>query len=122
MISRREFVGYVAAGSVRAAFLGTAKSYAQILGANERVNFAIAGLHGRGYAHLSSIKANQNGARISHVCDVDSHELEKFGASAQKELGYAPVGEKDFRKVLESTDVDVITIAAPDHWHTPMAI
>ena len=33
-----------------------------------------------------------------------------------------PVAEKDFRKILEQKDVDAITIATPDHWHTPMAI
>jgi predicted dehydrogenase len=30
--------------------------------------------------------------------------------------------EEDFRKVLESRDVDAITIATPEHWHAPMAI
>jgi predicted dehydrogenase len=33
-----------------------------------------------------------------------------------------PVQERDFRKVLALKDVDAITIATPDHWHTPMAI
>jgi predicted dehydrogenase len=37
-------------------------------------------------------------------------------------MGAAPKCEKDFRKVLEKTDVDAITIATPDHWHAPMAI
>ena len=121
MISRREFLGTVVAGTAFAA-TSTAKSYARILGANDRVNFAIAGLHGRGYAHLSSIKAAQSTAGLSYVCDVDSHELDKFAAEAQTELGYLPAKEKDFRKVLESKDVDVFSIATPDHWHTPMAI
>jgi predicted dehydrogenase len=121
MISRREFLGTVAAGAAFAA-TSTARSYARILGANDRVNFAIAGLHGRGYAHLSSIKAAQSSAGVSYVCDVDSHELDKFAAEAQTELGYLPAKEKDFRKVLESKDVDVLSIATPDHWHTAMAI
>ena len=37
-------------------------------------------------------------------------------------MGEAPAAEKDFRKILEQKDVDAITIATPDHWHTPMAI
>jgi predicted dehydrogenase len=53
---------------------------------------------------------------------VDSKILDKFSAEAQKELGYAPATATDFRKVLESKDVDVITIATPDHWHAPMAV
>ena len=37
-------------------------------------------------------------------------------------MGSAPAAEKDFRKILEQKDVDAISIASPDHWHTPMAI
>ena len=37
-------------------------------------------------------------------------------------MGEAPATEKDFRHILQQKDVDAITIAAPDHWHTPMAI
>ena len=98
------------------------KSYAQIVGSNERLNFAIFGLNGRGYAHLSGLKNNSKSAHVSYVCDVDQHILDKFSAEAQKELGYAPATATDFRKVLASKDVDVITIAMPDHWHAPMAI
>ena len=100
----------------------TAKSYGQILGSNDRLNFAVIGLNGRGYAHLSSLKANRNSARISHVCDVDSNILRKFADTVRQEIGEAPATEQDFRKILEQKDVDAITIATPDHWHTPIAI
>lgn len=122
MISRRTFLDGLAVGMAGAAISSTAKSYAQILGANDRLNFAILGLNGRGYAHLSALKNNAQTARISHICDVDSTILAKFAGEAQKELGYAPVADGDYRKVLASKDVDVITIAMPDHWHAPMAI
>jgi predicted dehydrogenase len=122
MTTRREFLDALAVGAAGLAVGTTAKSYAQIMGSNDRLSFAIIGLHGRAYAHLSSLKANQSTARITHVCDVDSNTLEKFAASTQKEMGEAPAAEKDFRKILERNDVDAITIATPDHWHTPMAI
>jgi predicted dehydrogenase len=86
------------------------------------LNFAIFGLNGRGYAHLSGLKNNSKSARVSYVCDVDQKILDKFSAEAQKELGYTPATATDFRKVLGSKDIDVITIAMPDHWHAPMAI
>ena len=92
------------------------------MGANDRVNFAVFGLNGRGYAHLSSIKANGNAAKISHICDVDSTILDKFSGVANKELNYSPATGKDYRKVLESRDIDAISVATPDHWHTPLAI
>ena len=122
MFSRRTFINGVAVGAARAALRSTAKSYAQIVGSNERLNFAIFGLNGRGYAHLSGLKNNSKSARVSYVCDVDQKILNKFSAEAQKELGYTPATATDFRKVLASKDVDVITIAMPDHWHAPMAI
>ena len=100
----------------------TAKSYGQILGSNDRLNFAVIGLHGRAYAHLSALKANKDTARIAYVCDVDSNILKKFAEDVQLELGYAPAVDKDFRNILQQKDVDAITIAAPDHWHAPMAI
>jgi predicted dehydrogenase len=122
MVTRREFLDTLAMGAAGLAMGSTAKSYGQILGSNERLNFAVIGLNGRAYAHLSSLKVNKDAARIAYVCDVDSTILAKFAASAEKELGYAPATEKDFRRILERKDVDAITIATPDHWHAPMAI
>ncbi|HTD53894.1 MAG TPA: Gfo/Idh/MocA family oxidoreductase [Silvibacterium sp.] len=122
MITRRTFLNGVAVGAAGAALSSTAKSYARIIGANDRLNFAIFGLNGRGYAHLSGLKNNGDVAHVAYVCDVDQKILDKFSAEAQKELGYAPATATDFRKVLESKDVDVITIATPDHWHTPLAV
>src|SRR5271154_2613792 len=122
MVTRREFLDALAVGATGLAISSTAKSYAQIVGSNDRLNFAVIGLNGRGYAHLASLKANRKVARISHVCDVDSNILKKFADSVQKEMGEAPVEEKDFRRILEQKDVDAISIATPDHWHAPMAI
>jgi predicted dehydrogenase len=122
MITRREFLDALAAGAAGLAVGTTAKSYGRILGSNDRLNFAVIGLNGRGYAHLSSLKANKSAARISHVCDVDSEILKKFADSTRQQMGEAPAAVKDFRAILEQKDVDAISIATPDHWHTPMAI
>jgi predicted dehydrogenase len=122
MITRREFLDSMAAGATGLALASTAKSYAQILGANDRLNFAIIGLNGRGYAHLSALKASGNTARISHICDVESNILKKFADTSQHDLGYTPAAVKDFRNILQQRDVDALAIATPDHWHAPMAI
>jgi len=122
MITRREFLDTLAVGAAGLAIGSTAKSYGQILGSNDRVNFAVIGLNGRAYAHLSSLKANKDTARITHVCDVDSVILKRFAAATESEMGYAPAIDKDFRNVLQQKDVDAITIATPEHWHAPMAI
>ena len=118
MITRREFT----TGAAALAVAPSAKSYASIMGSNDRLNFAVIGLNSRAYAHLSSLKANKANARITHVCDVDSTILAKFAAATRKEMDAEPKTDKDFRNILALKDVDAITIAAPDHWHAPMAI
>ena len=122
MVTRREFLDSLAVGAAGLAVGATAKSYSQILGSNDRLNFAVIGLNGRGYAHLASLKANKSAARISYVCDVDANILKKFADKTTEEMGEAPVAVKDFRQILAEKNVDAITIATPDHWHTPMAI
>src|ERR1700680_5057448 len=121
-VSRREFLDGLAVGAAGLAVGTTAKSYGQILGSNDRLNFAVIGLNGRGYAHLPALKPNRNTARILHVCDVDNNILKKFADAVQRETGESPATDKDFRAILERKDVDAVTIATPDHWHTPMAI
>src|SRR5712692_142574 len=100
MVRRREFLNALAVGAAGLAVGTTAKSYSQILGSNDRLNFAVIGLNGRGYAHLASLKANRSAARITHVCDVDGNILKKFADRTQLEMGEAPVAEKDFRRIL----------------------
>lgn len=126
MLSRRQLVSSAATGAAGLAIASTApftaKSYAQIAGANERVHFAVIGLNSRAYAHLSSLQANKKDARLLAVADVDTIILDKFAGNATKAMGDAPRKEQDFRKLLGSNDIDVITVATPDHWHAPMAI
>jgi predicted dehydrogenase len=122
LINRREFLDTLAVGAAGLAITSTAKSYGQIMGSNDRLNFAVIGLHSRAYAHLSSLKANKAKARIAYVCDVDTNTMKKFAAETEKEMGEAPAVDQDFRHILQKKDVDAITIATPDHWHAPMAI
>ena len=122
MTTRRKFLDTVVKGTAALAVTSSARSYAQILGSNDRLNFAVIGLNGRAYAHLSSLKTNRSSARISHACDVESAILKKFADRTQQEMGEAPAVEKDFRKILALKEVDAVSIATPDHWHAPMAI
>src|SRR5437899_11874166 len=122
MATRREFLDALAVGAAGLAVGMKAKSYGRILGAKVWLSFAVIGRNGRGYAHLSSLKANKAAARISHVCDVDSNILKKFADTVQREIGESAAVEKDFRTILEQKDVDASTIATPDHWHAPRAI
>jgi len=123
-VTRRDFIkksSLVIAGSVLGAASLTAKTYARISGANERMNFAILGLRNRGFALLDGIQNSEN-TLVTHICDVDQRYFEKFSKEAETKQGQKPVWAKDIRKMLESKDIDAIAIATPEHWHTPMAI
>src|SRR5580765_7637946 len=105
MVTRREFLDALVVRAAGLAVGTTAKSYGQILGSNDRLNFAVIGLNGRAYAHLSSLKANQSAAKIGYVCDVESNILAKFAAKTREMMDSDPATEKDFRKILERKDV-----------------
>ncbi|KAA3661928.1 MAG: gfo/Idh/MocA family oxidoreductase [Calditrichaeota bacterium] len=123
-MSRRKFLkntSIVGGGLVLGASSLSAKSYSNILGANDRINFAVAGLRSRAYAHLEGI-ANCKNAALTHICDVDMRYEQKFSADVKKQLGNTPKAIKDFRKLVEDKDIDAITIATPEHWHAPMSI
>ena len=122
--SRRTFLKQAAlggAGITLGAMGFPAKSYGRIIGANDRVNFAIAGINSRGKALIKSALASPNTA-ITYLCDVDSRALESTRKMTGELSGKKPKGEVDFRRLVERKDVDAIAIATPEHWHAPMAI
>lgn len=88
---------------------------------NETINFAVVGVRSRGKAHIEAINELEN-AKITWFCDVDDVILEENNKWTMDKIGYVPKVEKDFRKLIEKKDIDVITIATPEHWHAPMAI
>ncbi len=125
--SRRKFIKNSILGTAGLSLAATgmdAKSYANILGANDRMNFALAGLNSRGNALANSILKLRKGknTRITHICDVDSRVLEKRALEYKQESGFKPKSVKDVRKMLENKKIDVFVIASPDHWHAPMAM
>ena len=100
----------------------TAKSYNRIIGANERVNFAVAGINGRGNAHIRAINACKD-AEVIYLCDVDTRTYAKSKKLMSKLGMDTKIGEEnDFRKILEDSNVDAVAIATPDHLHAAQGI
>ena len=124
--SRRNFIKKAAAGSAVIMAGGilpgfSAGSYSRIMGANDKIRASVMGVNSRGNA-LAQNFAFQKECDVVHICDVDSRAIEKCVASVGKVQGFEPKGVGDFRKSLESNDVDLVVIATPDHWHAPAAL
>lgn len=109
----------VSVGGVLPGF--STKSYGSILGANDRINIAMMGVNSRGMA-LANTFAKQENVEIIYVCDVDSRAEAVCSGRIEKLQNRRPAAMPDFRKALESKNLDAIVIAAPDHWHAPAAI
>ncbi|SMD43551.1 Predicted dehydrogenase [Aquiflexum balticum DSM 16537] len=124
--NRRTFIKKTIAGTTALSIGGilpgfSPKSYAKILGANERIKVSVMGVNSRGNA-LAQNFAMQPNAEVLHICDVDSIAAEKCITAVTKIQDNQPKATPDFRKSLEDKDVDVLVVAAPDHWHAPAAI
>jgi len=94
-----------------ATFSLPARSWAQVAGSNSDVRVAVVGFNGRGGDHISSL-TKIDGARVTALCDADTNVL----ARGLKQLGELE-SYTDIRKLLESKNVDAISIATPNHWH-----
>ena len=116
--NRRTFLKTAALGPAIATL--SARSWAQVAGANNDIRVAVIGLNGRGQNHLSSLKALR-GVRIAAICDVDTVVLEKTAAQLAKD-GITPEKFTDLRKLFEAPGIDAVTIATPNHWHSLAAI
>jgi len=124
--SRRDFLKKAIKSTAALSFGGvlpnfSPKSYARILGANDKVIVGIMGVNSRGLA-LASTFAVQPNCEIISICDVDTRATEKCITTVESLQKSKPKAVPDFRKALEDKNMDALIIAAPDHWHAPAAI
>lgn len=114
--SRRRFLGTtLAAGAVGPnLLLGQAK------GANSRLRVGVMGLS-RGRGHIKAYLDVPN-TEIAYLCDVDENRLATGGNTMKDKQEKAPQLVTDFRRILDDPDIDALSIAAPNFWHTPAAI
>ena len=128
--TRRTFLkqSLVAAAGTSAFAIAGTKVVGRVLGANDTIRIAIAGLNGRGREHVKQFSGMEN-VQITYLVDPDERA---FGTripgspipadTIKDKTGVAPKLVKDIRKVLDDPNVDAITIATPNHWHSLMTI
>jgi predicted dehydrogenase len=112
-LTRRSFLKKTALGA--GVLSWSARSWAQVPGANDDIRMAVIGFNGRGGNHISAWTSMQ-GVRLTALCDVDTKvldaEVSKLSAKGTTVEAY-----QDIRKLLQSKNVDAISIATPNHWH-----
>lgn len=107
-MNRREFVRTTAG-----ALLATSRA----LGANDRIRVGLIGTGGR-CMYLAELLKGLPGNEIVAACDIyEPHRLE-----AAEKMGPQAKPVKDYREVLNRSDIDAVVIGAPDHWHVPMTL
>ncbi|MGH7618908.1 MAG: Gfo/Idh/MocA family protein [Gemmatimonadaceae bacterium] len=119
--TRRDFLKTTAATSLGAAMTNGFPALLSNRSPNETLVVAVCGLNGRGGVHLQNFGKSIKNAEVAYLCDVDSNVLARAQKAAASDAR-APKAIGDFRRALDDKDVDVVSIATPDHWHTPMAI
>jgi predicted dehydrogenase len=99
-------------------FMGaaTAASATQVWGANERINFSIVGLGGRGGNHLS-ILSQLPETRVVGLCDVNQAARERAQATLMKNTSEKANEFEDMREAFADANVDAVSITTPNHWH-----
>jgi predicted dehydrogenase len=99
-------VGFWAAGGLRAA--AAARS------PNDKLNLALIGVGGRGWANLNSVKSEN----IVALADVDDNNLARAAAACPAARTY-----HDFRKLLDAArDVDAVVVSTTEHTHAFAAL
>ncbi len=93
-----------------------ATSAQRIVGANGDIRVAVIGFRSRGAAHIGAL-SRIKGVRIVALCDVDHSVLDKKVAELSKK-GVTVEAFTDIRKLLEKKDLDAVSIATPNHWHS----
>src|SRR5439155_2800075 len=114
-INRRDFIKRAGISGAGLALSGIG-SAERVLGANERVRVAAIGTGRQGQGDLEAF-ARQPDAELVALSDVYQPNLDKAQSALLKLTGKKADAYKDFRQILDRKDIDVVIVAAPDHWH-----
>jgi len=126
--SRRTFLRRTAA----AALGGTAsvatgltiagtKASGRVLGANDTIRVAVAGINDRGQAHIAAF-TDIDKVQVTHLVDPDSRLFESRAEAVKRRGGNTPKCFQDIRQALDDKDLDVVSVATCNHWHSLITV
>ena len=117
-VTRRDFIKRTAkttavgVGAITMAHKAAAKTKA-----NSKVRVAVLGLKGRGGSHIDGLGKLDN-VELATLVDPDQRFFKGRVKEIEKRGWGTPKTETDLRRVLDDKDIDVITVATPNHWHS----
>lgn len=116
-LNRRRFIKSTAAivGAV-----SMSNPWLRAQGANDNIRVAVIGFNGRGKSHIDGFK-NLPGVRLVALCDVDGDVLDE-GIANHSPAGTKLKAYKDYRRLLEDDEIDLVSIATPNHTHALISI
>jgi predicted dehydrogenase len=94
--------------------------HSQIMGANEDIRVAVVGLRNQGKNHIDSLQEIR-GTRVVALCDVDQDVL-RAQANLLMDRNQRVAVYTDIRRLLESQEIDAISVATPHHWHALLTL
>lgn len=116
-ITRRNFLGASAAAVVAAGTVVKGK----VEGANDKINMLVMGVNGRGNSHIKAWIDSPD-TNMYAFCDVDAQFLKVKADGYEKKYGIKIKRFTDIREALQDPNIDAISIATPNHWHTLAAV
>ncbi len=112
-MARREFLkGSLAAGALLTIVPRRVLGGPLFTPPSDQLTKGVIGTGVMGMGHLG-----YSGARLLAVCDVDEQHLQHALIAA----GPGVAGYRDFRELLQRSDIDIVHIATPPHWHALIA-
>ena len=117
MTTRRVFIRNTA---ITTAALGLVPAMSSVLAGcapSDRINVGVIGCNGQGFADLVPFLDHKNVECLA-LCDIDESVLNRRAADVEKIRGKKPAFlYKDWRKLIDNKDINVVIVGTPDHWH-----
>ena len=113
-ISRRTF-------NSLAPFAFAAGARAASVAPSDKVCIGMIGCGGISVADSNAFLSHPE-CEIVAICDVDDAMISKTLERLDKLRGMKPDTVKDYRRVVDREDIDVVLVCTPDHWHALPAI
>ena len=117
-LTRRQFISKTTA----AVIVGGMMAQGKVFGANSRIGMCTIGFNGQGRSHIKDILELKEEAEYVALCDVDSEVRARGAKMVADAQGKAPKLYQDIREALQDKNIDAVTIATPNHWHSLAAV